>query len=245
MKKYLISGVVCLFLCSCGMGVDGFTPPNPGAERTFTYHFDENGGSIAKNADSNGYFDGELYGPTWVPGKVGSALQFGSTGESYVEILPGLLNGAQWFYIPFDSGICVAAWIKMDSSPQSEPYSIIGSGGHGMTFRLQINTSGQVEFLLGDYQGWHTIVTSNQVLTPGVWHYIAVTYDETTGRLYVDGIEDNSRAISYGVEAIGDPLFVGSIAPGVNQFFGVIDEVRISKDLWTAQQIADYYNSTN
>ncbi|MDD4160779.1 MAG: hypothetical protein PHO18_07525, partial [Synergistaceae bacterium] len=54
------------------------------AELVGYWSFDENQGTVAKTSAVSGY-DGEIHGAKWVPGKVGSALEF--NGESdYVEI---------------------------------------------------------------------------------------------------------------------------------------------------------------
>ncbi len=258
MKKHLIVGVICLLLAACGKSQSFFPPSglkstaDPGAEVNFTYHFDENSGAVAVNSDGNGYFNGNLYGPTWVTGKVGSALQFGSALGSRVEIPMSDLATGAWYHIPFDNSISIGAWIKLDSMPTSESYHIVGSGYYGVSsFRLRINVGGQIEFLLNDGLTWQTIVTSNQILTPGTWYYVAVTYDETIGRIYINGVEDKNYALSLNIPSNYNTIFIGAIDNDVNasqsyqnQFAGIIDELRISKNLWAAQQISDYYNST-
>ena len=140
----------------------------------------------------------------------------------------------------------------LTSVPQSSIYHIVGNGYYGETsFRLQINSSGQIEFLLSDNITWHTIVTSNQALTQDTWCYIVVTYDETTGRIYINGVEDSNFNISFHLLTNYNTIYIGAIdndvnaqLPYQNQFVGIIDELRISKDLWTPQQILEYYDST-
>lgn len=254
MKKHLLIVGICVILSACGSGGGGFLSPSPdpGAAHNFTYHFDENSGTVAVNSDGDGYFDGILYGASWVPGKTGSALQFGSTLGSRVEIPMLSSDASTWYEIPFDNSINIGAWIKFDNMPTSESYHIVGSGYYGIkSFRLQINVSGQVEFLLREGTAWHTIIISDQMLTQGTWYYVAVTYDETTGRIYIDGVEDNSSTIGFNIPTNYYTIYIGAIDNDViasqkyqNQFVGIIDELRISKDLWTPQQILEYYDST-
>lgn len=60
------------------------------------------------------------------------------------------------------------------------------------------------------------------------WSYVAVTYDGTTLRLYVDGEQVSSGpSLSGTIQAPDNPLWIGGNRPYGEHFDGVIDEVRV------------------
>ena len=61
----------------------------------------------------------------------------------------------------------------------------------------------------------------------GHWTHLAVTYDGSTYRLYVDGAEASRRSASGTILTTADPLWIGGNHPYGEYFHGVIDEVRV------------------
>jgi hypothetical protein len=61
----------------------------------------------------------------------------------------------------------------------------------------------------------------------GRWTHLAVTYDGSTYRLYVNGVETSSQTASGRIRRTGDPLWIGGNHPYGEFFRGVIDEVRV------------------
>lgn len=61
----------------------------------------------------------------------------------------------------------------------------------------------------------------------GRWTHLAVTYDGSRYRLYVDGVEASSRSASGKIKNTTDPLWIGGNRPYGEYFLGVIDEVRV------------------
>jgi Concanavalin A-like lectin/glucanases superfamily len=61
------------------------------------------------------------------------------------------------------------------------------------------------------------------------WSHVAVTYDGVRLRLYVDGTQVSSRAITGTIRTTTDPLWIGGNRPYGEYFEGVIDEVRVYK----------------
>jgi hypothetical protein len=147
-----------------------------------------------------------------------------------------------------DGCISVGAWIFLDSVPSGQG-EIIAIGYYGLRcLCFQIN-DGKVEFLLPDsMNNWHTLVSGSRTLTAGVWHHVAVTYDSNTAIAYVDGSEDSRRTLSFSVPSNYNKLYVGATMNSdftpTNLLPGKIDELRVVDAVWTASEIASYYNST-
>ncbi|MEZ5276879.1 MAG: LamG domain-containing protein [Opitutaceae bacterium] len=81
------------------------------------------------------------------------------------------------------------------------------------------------------------IATSGN-LTAGVWYHGAMTYDGTTLRLYLDGTEVGSTALS-GIIATDSSMGVaaGSQPDGSQSFDGLIDDVRIYSKPLTQSEV--------
>lgn len=78
------------------------------------------------------------------------------------------------------------------------------------------------------------------------WHHIAATYDGSTMKLFIDGVQDGSANVSLSMADGAQPLFIGSTfgsaESGIGQgyFAGSIDEVRISNTARTAFTVKPY-----
>jgi hypothetical protein len=95
----------------------------------------------------------------------------------------------------------------------------------------------------GASPGLNHPVSGQTVVTSGVWHHAAATYDGTTWRLYLDGAADGSSVV--GQPARGDSVQHASLGTAMNStgaadgfFAGVLDEVRIWSVARSGTQIA-------
>jgi transcriptional regulator CtsR len=123
--------------------------------------------------------------------------------------------------------ITLEAWIKLNVNNVEQ--SIMRKGGvTGAGYALKVMGSGKLRFLT--YQSATLIegVTSNGVISAGVWHHVAGVFDGTQKRLYVDGVLDKSQASTF-APASGTSILTIGASPDASDFTnGLIDEVRIS-----------------
>jgi hypothetical protein len=99
------------------------------------------------------------------------------------------------------------------------------------------------EFLIKSGASTYTVDSSTSV-ADGKWHYIAATYDGTTMRIYVDGVQTGS-----GTSFSGNlPTQAGNVRIGAdydttpaNFFNGSIDDVRIYNRALSATEIQNLY----
>ena len=79
------------------------------------------------------------------------------------------------------------------------------------------------------------------------WHYIAVTFDGSSAKAFVDGTLENSKSFSTTFNSSsGQPFIIGYInhSSGSNEYFpGLADEVHIWNEALTAAEITALYNS--
>ena len=71
----------------------------------------------------------------------------------------------------------------------------------------------------------------------GAWTHLAVTYDGANLRLYVNGVQTASRALTGSIVTTTGLLKIGGNAVSGEWFNGLIDEVRIYNRALTAAQI--------
>lgn len=131
------------------------------------------------------------------------------TGQGYEEWINGKsirLNG---------STLSVTSNTVLDSSVFTlsfwfKPYQIKnGSGGYGWSnmlftrelyqtkwFRLGMNWNGTINFWTGE-SGWSGALNWTQKIRLNEWNHVAITYDGTSGSLYVNGVLDKQGAITY------------------------------------------------
>ena len=113
-------------------------------------------------------------------------------------------------------------------------------------------TGNNAEFGISSAGTWNTPGTdyqsifSQSLVTDDRWHFIVGTADGTMIRMYVDGVYEGyvpfAGRIFQGAAAlnIGSDNLTASVA-GVDPFFGVIDEVFITSDVLTEDQIRNLY----
>jgi hypothetical protein len=113
-----------------------------------------------------------------------------------------------------------------------------GSSSNGGMFGLITsgNAPGRMYFF-----GYHNDLAGVRTLTADTWHHLAVSYDGTVVRLYLDGQREAKAAIALGTILDGNGLTIGS-RPGSSFWQGQLDEVMLfdrALEPWEIQVIHD------
>ena len=69
------------------------------------------------------------------------------------------------------------------------------------------------------------------------WTHVALTYDGTTLRLYVNGTQVATQAATGAIQSSTNPLWIGGNRPYGEYFQGLIDEVRVYNRALTPAEI--------
>jgi hypothetical protein len=173
----------------------------------------------ATDSSGNGH-DGTLVGgPTFVAGAKGQAVQFSGAVGPFVDLgtfnpsaLTGKLTVALWANWKGPTGLYQGLMAKRDwwDPPSGNMWQIEAN-----------NAAGAVTFSRnGSYPG-----SGNPILPVNEWAHVAVTFDGTTARFYVNGTQTGSGAFSFGPNREAS-MHVGCCdSNGGNPFNGAIDDV--------------------
>jgi fibronectin type 3 domain-containing protein len=182
------------------------------------YSFGEGTGSTVTDSSGNGN-TGTIVGATWnAGGKYGSALTFNGT-SSRVDIpdSPSL---------HLTTGMTLEAWVNPTTSPNG--WRDIVYKGNDNYYLEGSTTTGSRPAGGGTFGGSNANAFGASPLTTNVWTHMAVTYDGSTIRLYVNGVLAGSQAKTGTITTSSNPLQIGGDNFFGNQYFnGSIDEVRV------------------
>jgi CSLREA domain-containing protein/uncharacterized repeat protein (TIGR01451 family) len=189
-------------------------------------------------------------GVTFAPGKVNQGFNLdGSTG--YVEVPDGP-------DVDITGPISIDAWIKTNSLSGQVIVSKYDStlGDTATSYLLTMTAARQIEWVVYKGDGAFVgVMTSGQVVTPGVWTHVVGTFASDQAKIYVDGVDTNAPLVggSTSVPSINNsntPLRIGITRTAgaggfADPFNGVIDEVELFNTAISAADVAAIYNASS
>jgi hypothetical protein len=206
------------------------------AGRAAHWKFDDATGLTAADSSGNANTGTLQLGPTWVPGKIGTGLNFdGSPTGGDDKVNAG--NGPAVNNL---GAMTVAAWINVETVGEAgNPGRIV----HKATGTAPVNGwqfctqgSNQIGFAV-DYDGTDLVRTSAaDAITLGSWHHVVVTWDGTNNAtnvlMYVDGTAVGSYAATTNasgnrVNDSGASIYLGNEPNSTRTLDGVLDDVRV------------------
>ncbi len=179
--------------------------------------FDEGLGAIANDVSGNGNTGFINGGVAFGPGHVNTGLNFDGINGKVLVPDSASLNPAM---------ITLSAFVQVNALTGD----IISKDGETFDRQYMINViNGRFRAHIGTTTGFW-VFDGATTITLGSQHHVAMTYDGTTLKLFVDGVLDGSMAVTGTIPATTQPVRIGGGAPiGLPQFYytGGIDEVRI------------------
>ena len=191
--------------------------------------FDEIGGNTGANVNGTGFSQGE----------VGRAFDFNGIDQLIrIPDAPALnpptaLTLEAWVFIRVFSHESVAIIGKDDPYSPLRQY-MIGMGnktGH-WAFRAHIGTPGNYFNFDGQ-----------TALSNYTWYHVAMTYDGSVLKLFVNGNLDGSLPVTGPITVSDMPLLIGGHAEGPWNFNGLVDEVSLYNRALSADEIQSIYHS--
>jgi hypothetical protein len=138
------------------------------------------------------------------------------------------------------SSLSLEAWIKPTSLPTAGNFASIMTKAE--TYSLQFNGP-RLEFTIMQNTVRKRLQAPEGAIVAGQAYHVVGTYDGTTQRLYINGTQVASTALSGPATTNANSLFIGSW-DGTEEFFkGTIDEPAVYGSVLSANQVAAHYQA--
>jgi hypothetical protein len=150
----------------------------------------------------------------------------------------------------------VATWFKTSTDFATDSMMVnkgglgADSAGQNMNYGIWMTSAEKIRAGFETSSGADQYITSANSYNDGRWHYVVVTNDGSTLRLYVDGVQVGTKSLlGASPENTGTkPIRVGAnsrVTPPGNLFTGELDEIRIWSVGLTAQQVTSAFAVTD
>jgi Protein of unknown function (DUF4038)/Concanavalin A-like lectin/glucanases superfamily/Putative collagen-binding domain of a collagenase len=195
------------------------------------FGFDEGGGATTTDSTSNRLV-GTLSNATWTAGKYGGALSFNGTNARVNVPHNAVLN--------LTTAMTLEAWVKPTTQPDWSTIVMKERSG-----ALSYVLYGDALTPVGDFttgSTYHSLYGTSTFPT-GSWTHLAVTYDQSTLRLYKNGVAAGTLASTDSITTSTNPLSIGGNNVWGEWFNGAIDEVRIYDRALSAAEIVNDMNT--
>ncbi len=209
-----------------GAAAPAYTTNGGAWDSTFraVWHLGQEASTNVTDSTSN-LVDGVNYGTIAGDGFIGGGRDFESASRQYVDFptTPG-----STFLPATNSPITLSCWIKPGSIGGGTTVNRLinihrGPGGSALALGL-----GQSD-KMNVYKPDRSVLASTGTLALDEWRHVAVTFDGSVYRLYLDGAPDNSQAAALDSGSETLTVKMGSFNGASFFYDGMLDEARVSK----------------
>lgn len=192
------------------------------------YSFNEGSGVQTADITGNNHL-ATLTNTAWTTGKYGNAVLLNGTTS--------FISAADASNLDFTTGLTLEAWVY--------PATITGYQAvivkQFVYWLYACDGNGKVQggMKIG---GVNRIVTSSSSLPANVWSHLALTYDGSVLRLYVNGAQTNNLTATGLIDTSTGSLFLGAQS-GDDFFNGRLDDVRVYNNTLTQAAIQSDMNT--
>jgi hypothetical protein len=186
------------------------------------WRFNEGTGDIAYDVSGYENHGTLMFEPTWVDGLplLGNALEFDGI-DDYVEVIdaPSLdVNG---------QGITYMAWIYSPAFNECGWIMGKGTSQNNIVWHMLARANNYVRYWIRS-GGTYTEREVPDVLSTNIWQHLAVVYDGSYMRFYLDAEEKDNYPKTGNMDVNDEPLYIGLDGwYQSNHYLGKIDEVKI------------------
>lgn len=181
------------------------------------FGFDEGSGTTTLDSSGGGN-SATITGATWAAaGRFGRALSFDGVNDWATVNDTASLDVTR---------VTIEAWVR-PSTLSGWRTAVLKEQSNGLAYALYAHDNAPRPSAYINTGGPDREVQGSAALALNTWSHIAVTYDGTTMRLYVNGAQVGTRSVNGTIIATSGALRIGGNAVWGEYFTGLIDEVRI------------------
>ena len=160
-------------------------------------------------------------------GQANKAMSFNGTNYSSI---------AHSSSLNIANSITIAYWIK-PSSTTGLAYLV----GKGAILFSRIYSE-KIEFGVHRFTGWQ-VITSVSSVSINTWYHIALVYNGANMLIYIDSVQEPSRALSGTIDTSNSTLYIGTNpwAPAEDRYSGSLADVRIYNRALSASEVKALY----
>jgi hypothetical protein len=192
------------------------------------YSFDEGIGTTAGDSSGRGN-NGTTSGTTWAAtGRFGKALSFNGT-NSWVTV-------ADASSLDLTNGMTLEAWVNPTALSGWRQVILKETPG-GLAYSLYAHDNAPHPAATISISGADRSALGSVAVPLNAWTHLAATYDGAALRIFVNGVQAQSTAVTGLMVTSTGPLRIGGNAAWGEYFTGLIDEVRMHNRALTAAEI--------
>ncbi len=182
------------------------------------YGFNEGTGSVTADATGKGH-TATLNGATWsAAGKTGGAVSFNGTSS--------LVSIADANDLDLTTGMTIEAWVRPTTLSGWRTVGLKEAPG-GLAYALYAHDNAPRSAGYVNTGGVDTAVQGASALPLNAWSHLAVTYDGANLRLFVNGAQTATRAVTGAMRTSTGQLSIGGNVAWGEWFAGQMDDLRV------------------
>jgi hypothetical protein len=227
-----------------GYGTGPTSPPSPpstgyagavaGDGPVGYWRLGEASGSAAADAvgtHTGTYTGAQLGQASLIPTDTNTSIGLGGNGSVRMANAPDLQIGTP---------LSLEAWIRPSSLPANGSWASVVTKAE--SYSLQFNGP-QLEFTVIQNSSRKRLKAPTGSIVAGQTYHVVGSYDGTTQRLYINGQQVTTAALTGAASSTTTPLVIGSW-DGTKEFFsGRIDDVAVYPRALSATQVDDHYTA--
>lgn len=210
------------------------TGGTPSGDLTAYYRFDDATGTSASDAGPNGLtgtWSGTLSGQ-WGTGKLRGCGVFNGTDR--------IVTVTDATALHFTQQITISLWLNPSST---QPAFATPIGKNSSYWLEHSGTANQNQYVWFLNNGSDQQIGGYVALTAATWTHLALTYDGTTAKTYVNGTISQSSAVSPSIATNTNNLVFGNRVGFTRFYNGSMDEVGLWPRALSGEEIGSLYNS--
>jgi hypothetical protein len=198
------------------------------------YGFDEGAGTIASDASGHANTANLQNGVAWVAGQHGTAASFDGVND-YISIPNSASTNIS------GNALTISMWINPQPLASGDSVVIGKFWNTTVTspfyqYGLELGGGNRTDFYIGTSNGPLTALNGT-TLPFNQWSYLAITFDGSQVRTYVNGALVNTQALPASITARGNSMNIGADASTQQFYKGTLDDLRIYSRVLTQTEI--------